>query len=113
MRATQRTKEEHCYGSPELVQFLGQRCQQHLTEHDGHGKGRQKANNTKTHNARDVQHRQTEDTTQESPAQEPSLSSCYSLATYNLPRHLHGQRTTSRSVFGDVCTQAVMLAHIC
>ena len=41
-----------------------------------------------------------EDTTQESPAQDPSLSSCYSLITYNLPRHLHNQRTTSRSLFG-------------
>ena len=54
-----------------------------------------------------------EDTTQESPAQDPSLSICYSLNTYNLPRHRHSQRTTSQSVCGDACTRAVMSAHIC
>ena len=54
-----------------------------------------------------------EDTTQKNPAQDPSLTICYSLTIYDLPRHLHSQRTTSRSVFGDGCTRAVTLAHIC
>ena len=53
------------------------------------------------------------DTTQESPARDPSLSICSSLTTYNLPRHLHSQRTTSLSVFADACTRAGMLAHLC
>ena len=54
-----------------------------------------------------------EDTTQECPVQVPSLNICYRLPTHNLPRQLHSLRTTSRSVFGDACTRAVMLAHIC
>ena len=33
-----------------------------------------------------------EDTTQESPAQDPALSICYSLTTYNLPRHHHSRK---------------------
>ena len=32
----------------------------------------------------------------------------HSLTTYNLPRHLHSQLSTSLSVFGDTCTRAVM-----
>ena len=45
-----------------------------------------------------------EDTVEESPAQDPSLSICYSLtATYH-GTVTHSQRATSRSVFGDVCT---------
>ena len=35
------------------------------------------------------------DTTQESPAKDPSRSICYSLVTDNLPRHLHSQQPTS------------------
>ena len=54
-----------------------------------------------------------DDTTQESPAKDPSLSICYRLPTYNIPRHLHSQRTAFRSAFGDACTRAVMLAHVC
>ena len=46
-----------------------------------------------------------EDTTQESPAQDPSLSTFfYSPTTYNFPRQLHSQLTTSLPVFGDTYT---------
>ena len=56
---------------------------------------------------------QLEDTKQESPAQDPSLSICHSLTSYNLPRHLDSQRTTSLSVFGDAYARAVMSgAHL-
>ena len=35
-------------------------------------------------------------------------SICYRLTTYNVLRHLHSQRTTSRSVSDDACTRHVM-----
>ena len=37
---------------------------------------------------RDENRIKTEETPQDSPAQDPSLSICYSLTTFNLPRHL-------------------------
>ena len=45
-----------------------------------------------------------EDITQTSPVQDPSWSTFHSLTALNRPRYLHGQLSTSLSVFGDVCT---------
>ena len=53
-----------------------------------------------------------EDATRENPAQDPSLIICDCLTTYYFPQHFHSQCTIYRSVFGDACMRAVMLAHI-